>query len=160
LTAQGTAYSVTTECSTVTLTVDGSSRAEKASSDSRNCRIDDIVERAEVAAQFRGDAPDYCDVFADEFACGFDEGRHGSAGRDDVQYSARRAPMRQSGEQRGFLDAEPRREFDGVGEQTEMRSEQRIVDQLHLLAGSQRADMQDRVSVAAQYRADSGHRVP
>ena len=40
-----------------------------------------------------------------------------------------------------------------------MRREQRVVDQLHLLTRAQRADMQDRIPVAAQHRPHLGHRV-
>src|ERR1700722_4708052 len=107
LSAQFAPYTFTTECLTVTLTVDGSWRVEKTSSHPRHRRANGVVEHTQVTAQFSGDTPEHANVFADEFAGRVDEGRDGSARGDDVQHATRGAAVRKGVEQRRFGHTEP-----------------------------------------------------
>jgi hypothetical protein len=68
--------------------------------------LDDLVQRTQVAAQFRRDAAHDLHVFADEFARYLDEQADGAPGGDDVQHPAGGAAMRQSAEQGRFRDAQ------------------------------------------------------
>ena len=53
----------------------------------------------------------------------------------------------------GLLDAQPAAQPHALGDQPDLRREQRVVDQLDQLTRTGAADMQDRVSVGVQQRA-------
>ena len=55
-----------------------------------------------------------------------------------------------------LVHAEAIAQRDGLAQQADLGGEQRVVRQLHRLAGTERADVQDRVAVGGQHRPDPG----
>ena len=83
-----------------------------------------------------------------------DERAHRTACGDEARNPARPAAVRDRLQQLRLVHAEAITQRDGLPQQADLGGEQRVVGQLHRLARTERADVQDRVAVGGQHRPD------